>query len=189
MLHRDQPPVFPPAIAQEFRKERPHTRASDPTARRASSLELARATHGRLINFGWSILLEGYPELAWLQATDWLSRYGLLALFGVMAVPLPIPKMPVLAVAGIYRLPIPDVFVAIVAGKIIKYFAYAYITLRFPEAVHSLSGQTVPLSRPRSHRLQTLVIASMAISRKMRTRSSSVTMQEGVLRKRGNNIG
>lgn len=154
-----------------------------------ASLGLYLAFH----HFGWNILLERYPELAgsraWLQATDWLSRYGLLALFGVMAVPLPIPKLPMLAVAGIYRLPIPDVFVAIVAGKMIKYLAYAYITARFPEAVHSLTGQTVPLSRPRSHRLQTLVIASMAMSRKMRIRSSSVTTQEDVIRKRGSNVG
>ena len=54
-----------------------------------ASLGLYLAFH----HFGWNILLERYPELAgaraWLQATDWLSRYGPLALFGLMAVPLP----------------------------------------------------------------------------------------------------
>lgn len=87
-----------------------------------ASLGLYLAFH----HFGWNILLEGYPELAgsraWVQATDWLSRHGLLALFGLMALPLPLPKLAMLAVAGIYRLPIPDVFIAIVA-KMIKYFA------------------------------------------------------------------
>ena len=154
-----------------------------------ASLGLYLAFH----HFGWNILIERYPELAgsraWLQATDWLSRYGPLALFGLMAVPLPIPKLPMLAVAGIYRLPIPDVFVAIVAGKMIKYLAYAYITVRFPEVVHSLTGQTVPLSHPRSHRLQTLVIASMAMSRKIRFRSSSVTTQKDVIRSEGSDFG
>ena len=61
-------------------------------------------------HFGWSILLARYPELAdsqaWSQATDWLSKYGLLAIFALMALPLPVPKVPMLAVAGIYRLPI-----------------------------------------------------------------------------------
>ena len=35
------------------------------------------------------MLAERYPELAgtraWLQASDWISRYGPLALFGLMA--------------------------------------------------------------------------------------------------------
>ena len=61
-------------------------------------------------HFGWSRLLARYPELAdsqaWSQATDWLSKYGLLAIFALMALPLPVPKVPMLAVAGIYRLPI-----------------------------------------------------------------------------------
>lgn len=94
-------------------------------------------------HFGWNILLARYPELAgsrgWLQATDWLSRYGLLAIFGLMALPLPVPKLPMLAVAGIYRLPVADVFFAIVAGKIIKYLTYAYIAVRFPDALRSIT--------------------------------------------------
>lgn len=114
----------------------------------AASLGLYLAFH----HFGWNILAERYPELAgsraWLQATDWLSRYGLLALFGLMAVPLPIPKLPMLAVAGIYRLPILDVFIAILAGKLIKYLAYAYIAVRFPKALRSLN-EHVPSSKVR----------------------------------------
>ena len=39
------------------------------------------------------MLAERYPELAgtraWLQASDWISRYGPLALFGLMALPVP----------------------------------------------------------------------------------------------------
>lgn len=97
-------------------------------------------------HFGWSMLAERYPELttsrAWVQATDWLSQYGSLTLFGLMALPLPIPKLPTLAVAGIYRLPIPEVAVAIWLGKIVKYFAYAYVATRFPGALRRLVPAT-----------------------------------------------
>lgn len=134
-----------------------------------ASLGLYLAFH----HFGWSILLARYPELAgsqaWLQATDWLSNYGLLAIFGLMALPLPVPKLPMLAVAGIYRLPIADVFVAILAGKIIKYLAYAYLAVRFPEALRSLTEHGVPVNSIRSHRVHSLIVAGMARSRKIRT--------------------
>jgi len=100
-----------------------------------ASLGLYFAFH----HLGWSLLLGRYPELAgtraWLQATDWLSRFGSLAVFALMALPLPLPKLPMLAVAGIYRLPIPEVAAAIWFGKAIKYTGYAYIVVRFPGAI------------------------------------------------------
>lgn len=123
-------------------------------------------------HFGWSILLAYYPELAgsraWLQATDWLAKYGLLSIFGLMALPLPVPKLPMLAVAGIYRLPIAEVFVAIIAGKIIKYLAYAYLAVRFPEALRSLTerGALVASVHYRDRRL---MVSGMTTSRKIRT--------------------
>jgi membrane protein YqaA with SNARE-associated domain len=61
-----------------------------------------------------------------------MSRYGTVALFALMALPLPVPKLPALAFAGIYRLPIVEVGLAIWAGKILKYSAYSYGTVRFP---------------------------------------------------------
>ena len=100
-----------------------------------ASLGLYLAFH----HFGWNLLLARFPDLAgsqaWLQATDWLSKYGLMAIFGLMALPLPFPKLPMLAVAGIYRLPIADVFVAILVGKVIKYLVYAYLATLFPLAL------------------------------------------------------
>jgi hypothetical protein len=49
-------------------------------------------------HFGWALLAERYPDLttsqAWVQATDWLSRRGTLALFALMALPLPVPSCP-----------------------------------------------------------------------------------------------
>ena len=141
-------------------------------------------------HFGWNILAERYPELAgsraWLQATDWLARYGLLALFGLMAVPLPIPKLPMLAVAGIYRLPVPDVFAAIVAGKIIKYLAYAYIAVRFPNAIRSLADHTVPWSRFSTARLQTWFVAGMATGRRIRVWTTTTTQKHSIRNGEGN---
>ena len=49
-----------------------------------------------------------------------------------MAFPLPIPKLPALAFAGIYRLPVPEVIIAIGLGKLLKYSIYALIVTRFP---------------------------------------------------------
>jgi uncharacterized membrane protein YdjX (TVP38/TMEM64 family) len=72
-------------------------------------------------HLGWSLLAERYPDLAstraWAQASGRISRYGPLALLGLMALPLPIPKLPMLAAAGLYRLPIQEVVVAIWSGK------------------------------------------------------------------------
>ena len=145
-----------------------------------ASLALYLAFH----HLGWALLIERYPELAgsraWLQATDWLSKYGLLALFTLMAVPLPLPKLPMLAVAGIYRLPVPDVFAVIFAGKMVKYLAYAYMTTSFPESLRSLTDQALPWARLRSRRLQTLVIAGIGVGRKIRFWSSGSTAAEEI---------
>ncbi|MDU6729435.1 MAG: hypothetical protein E6471_22450, partial [Bradyrhizobium sp.] len=53
-------------------------------------------------------------------------------IFAVMVLPLPVPKLALLAVAGIYRLPVLHVTLAIFSGKLIKYTLYAYLALRFP---------------------------------------------------------
>ena len=97
-------------------------------------------------HLGWNLLAARYPELAGTralaQASDWISRYGPLALFGLMALPLPIPKLPMLAVAGLYRLPIQEVVIAIWSGKIIKYTLYAYVVNRFPRTIRRMVHAT-----------------------------------------------
>lgn len=91
-------------------------------------------------HLGWSLLVKSYPDLAltraWQQATVFLSQYGALAIFAVMALPLPVPKLALLAVAGIYRLPVLDVTLAIFSGKLIKYLLYGYLAIRFPAFFH-----------------------------------------------------
>ena len=94
-------------------------------------------------HLGWSLLAKSYPDLAltqaWRQATVFLSQYGTVAIFAVMALPLPVPKLALLAVAGIYRLPVLDVTLAIFSGKLIKYILYAYLALRFPGLLQRLA--------------------------------------------------
>lgn len=93
-------------------------------------------------HLGWSLLVKTYPDIAltqaWQQATSFLSRYGAVTIFGVMALPLPVPKLTVLAAAGIYRLPVLDVTLAIFSGKLIKYSLYAYLSVRFPTLLQRL---------------------------------------------------
>lgn len=96
----------------------------------------ATALYYAFHHLGWEFLLSAYPDLAkskaWIDATTWLSKYGGVALFVLMAFPLPIPKMPALAFAGIYRLPVLDVILAIGLGKLLKYSIYALVVSRFP---------------------------------------------------------
>lgn len=97
-----------------------------------ASLGLYLAFH----HLGWNLLIEWYPDIAnsklWADSTRWLSEYGGLALFVLMAVPLPIPKTPALAFVAIYRMPIYEVVLAIGLGKLLKYTLYAYVVSRFP---------------------------------------------------------
>lgn len=96
----------------------------------------ASALYYAFHHLGWELLISAYPDLAnskaWIDATNWLSRYGAVALFALMAFPLPIPKLPALAFAGIYRLPVLEVIIAIGLGKLLKYNIYAATVSRFP---------------------------------------------------------
>jgi membrane protein YqaA with SNARE-associated domain len=97
-----------------------------------ASLGLYLAFH----HLGWDLLIEWYPDIAsskpWTDATRWLSEYGVLALFVLMAVPLPVPKTPALAFVAIYRMPIYEVVLATGLGKLLKYTLYAFVVSRFP---------------------------------------------------------
>jgi membrane protein YqaA with SNARE-associated domain len=90
-------------------------------------------------HLGWNLLLEWYPDIAktkvWADSMRWLSEYGAVALFVLMAAPLPIPKVPALAIVAIYRMPIYEAVLAISLGKILKYSLYAYAVSRFPARV------------------------------------------------------
>jgi membrane protein YqaA with SNARE-associated domain len=109
-----------------------------------ASLGLYLAFH----HLGWNLLIEWYPDIAaskaWADATRWLSKYGSIALFLLMALPLAAVKTPALAFAGIYRMPVLEVLLAVGLGKLLKYVVYAYIASRFPERFKHLYVAVVP---------------------------------------------
>lgn len=84
---------------------------------------------------GWSRVFESYPDLvrstAWVDATRWLTQYGVSSLFVISA--LPVPLTPALAFAAISRLPVVEVVTALWAGKLLKYMVYAWLASRSPE--------------------------------------------------------
>ncbi|NMF90282.1 hypothetical protein [Aromatoleum petrolei] len=88
-------------------------------------------------HLGWTQLYERFPELAtdpsWVQAVDWGKRYGTAALFLIAASPL--PQTPALMFFGAMRPDYAGVFMAMLAGKLLKYGIFAWISSHFPERV------------------------------------------------------
>jgi hypothetical protein len=63
-----------------------------------------------------------------------------------MTVPLPVLKTPALAFVAIYRMPIYEVALAIILGKLLKYLLYAYVVSRFPKRFALWYAALVPKS-------------------------------------------
>ena len=88
-------------------------------------------------HLGWAGLVSAYPDVmrsrAWLDATRWLSDYGIVTLLIAAATPLPLT--PALMVASISRLPVMEVLLALWLGKLGKYAAYAWLVSTFPSQV------------------------------------------------------
>lgn len=86
-------------------------------------------------NLGWEYVYERFPQLAtnatWHRVMGWTADYGAAALFLIAASPL--PQTPALIFFGIARHDILSVFVAMLAGKLIKYGVFAWLATRFPE--------------------------------------------------------
>ena len=84
---------------------------------------------------GWAQLHAAYPEFStsdgWKQVVDWVGRYGLLALAAVSA--LPLPHTPALIVCSVSDLPLTGIFLAVAAGKGLKYGVLAWMVATFPE--------------------------------------------------------
>lgn len=76
-----------------------------------------------------------FPSLlnaqTWNEASHWLADYGIWAIFGVGASPL--PQMPLLIFFGIVDDRIIEAFLALLGGKVLKYSFVAWITQHFPE--------------------------------------------------------
>jgi membrane protein YqaA with SNARE-associated domain len=108
-------------------------------------------------HLGWARLFDAYPDVvrstAWSDATRWLSAYGVVALLVIAATPLPLT--PALMFAGISRLPIIEVVLALWIGKLAKYLVYAWLASRFPERA---------LQRGQRHAEALRVIVARALS-------------------------
>jgi len=85
-------------------------------------------------HLGWEQFVASYPDVAaskgWQDASRWISAYGAYALLVFAA--LPIPQSPVLLFAGIAELPIWQVWLAVMVGKLFKYGLYSYFVARYP---------------------------------------------------------
>lgn len=84
---------------------------------------------------GYNEIHHLFPNLisaeTWAEASHWIGDYGVWAIFGVGASPL--PQMPLLIFIGIVDDRIFEAFVALFAGKLIKYTIIAWVTQHFPE--------------------------------------------------------
>jgi membrane protein YqaA with SNARE-associated domain len=94
-------------------------------------------------HWGWHQIYQHFPEIMhdarWIEVMAWTSRYGVPALFVIALSPL--PQTPALIFAGIVRHDDFYVFMAMLAGKLLKYGCYAWLAARFPERFgHGLRG-------------------------------------------------
>jgi membrane protein YqaA with SNARE-associated domain len=85
-------------------------------------------------HLGWAQFIEAYPDVAaskaWRDGTRWVSANGVYAIFAIAA--LPLPQTPALMFAGITRLPVAEVWLAVLLGKLFKYGVYAALVASFP---------------------------------------------------------
>ena len=85
-------------------------------------------------HIGWARLVESYPDVvrsrAWVDATGWLTTFGVISLLLIAAMPLPLT--PALMFAAVSRLPMAEVLLALWLGKLVKYMVYAWLTATFP---------------------------------------------------------
>lgn len=90
-------------------------------------------------HWGWEQVAAEYPELmrgrAWQDASHWLNSYGISAMLVISATPL--PTTPALLYAAITDLPKTGLFLALAAGKSLKFLAYAAFVSRFPDRFRS----------------------------------------------------
>lgn len=102
-------------------------------------------------HLGWTQLYERFPDLvtnpSWAKVVTWASNYGTIALFLIAASPL--PQTPALMFFGALRPDYAGVFVAMLAGKLLKYGAFAWTSSHFPERVGKTLGALLQRSRKR----------------------------------------
>ena len=83
---------------------------------------------------GEAFIAARYPGVmqmgAWQWTSDWLQRYGLIALMVIAASPM--PQTPALLFCALANLPAFGVLIAVGLGKTAKYLLLAWLTARYP---------------------------------------------------------
>ena len=85
-------------------------------------------------HLGWAQLQAQFPSMldsaAWQRVIAWAVEYGVIALFAIAA--LPLPQTPALIFFAITEPPVAQIFLAVLLGKLIKYFLLAMLAALFP---------------------------------------------------------
>lgn len=107
------------------------------------------AAAGSLILFvffhslGWDQVVTRFPDIAqsgvYVTVSAWVARWGVWALFVVTVIPL--PQTPALAVCAIADQPLPLALLALLAGKGLRYFAYAWLAAKSPEKARKIAAR------------------------------------------------
>ena len=83
---------------------------------------------------GKELVLARYPHLVgtahWQMASEWLQRYGLIALAVIAASP--VPQTPAIFFYSLAEPSTPGVLLAVGLGKTVKYVVLAWLTERYP---------------------------------------------------------
>lgn len=105
------------------------------------------AAAGSLILFvffhhlGWDQLVARFPDIVqsgvYGRVSAWVQAWGVWALFVVTVIPL--PQTPALAVCAIVDQPLPLAFLALLAGKGLRYAVYAWLAARSPGHARALA--------------------------------------------------
>lgn len=83
---------------------------------------------------GWEFVLSRYPELvqtqAWQTGSEWLQRWGLLAMLIIAGSP--IPQTPALFFCALADVSTLGILVAVGIGKTVKYLFLSWATAHYP---------------------------------------------------------
>ncbi|HMV06803.1 MAG TPA: hypothetical protein PKA30_14800 [Accumulibacter sp.] len=83
---------------------------------------------------GWEFILVRYPELvhseAWRMASEWLQRWGLVAMLVIAGSPM--PQTPALLFCALANVSTPGIMLAVGVGKTVKYLFLAWATAHYP---------------------------------------------------------
>lgn len=101
------------------------------------SLVLAWVFH----RWGYGLVVEYYPGLVksseWVSMESWISRFGMVAIAAVAAVPLPLT--PAIALCGLMRMPLTLLFASVFVGKAVKYSFTAIVAYYAVNRVQQLT--------------------------------------------------